>query len=56
MQSPYVWDDVHAPLIVGVAAFADAYLADGFALGVLAGLIFFLVSLAGFTAMKPDVV
>jgi len=46
----YDLDDVHSALAIGIAAFASAYLTDGLALGILAGIIFFLVSLACFEA------
>jgi len=48
----YAIDDVQAALTNGVAAFASAYLTDGLAIGILAGLIFFLVSLASFEAVR----
>ena len=51
----YQWEDIEAALAVGVAAFAAAYLTDGLAIAILAGIIFFLVSLACFEAVRaPD--
>ena len=50
----YQWDDLEAALAVGVAAFAAVYLMDGLAIAILAGLIFFLVSLACFEAVRPS--
>ena len=50
----YQWEDIEAALAVGVAAFAAAFLTDGLAIAILAGLISFLVSLACFEALRPS--